>query len=59
MARSKGDPRVLFAMNVALSTAFAAVVVWGLSFLGIAAFEPANVAALAAVLFVVTYFVTR
>ncbi|ESP89533.1 hypothetical protein [Candidatus Halobonum tyrrellensis] len=58
-ADSDGDPRVLFAMNVVLSSAFAAVVVWGLSFLGIAAFSFVNVATLAALLVAATYLVTR
>lgn len=59
MATSKGDPRVLFAMNLALSAAFATLVVWGLSFVGVVAFGWRNVAALAGLLMVVTYFVIR
>lgn len=56
---SSGDPRVLFAMNAVLSSVFAAVVVWGLDFIGMAAFTPVNVATLALVLMTVTYLVTR
>jgi uncharacterized membrane protein len=56
---SQGDPRVLFVMNLVLSSLFATVVVWGLSLAGIAAFTPVNVASLALVLMAVTYVVTR
>ncbi|MFA1609810.1 hypothetical protein [Halobellus rubicundus] len=56
---SEGDPRVLFAMNLVLSSIFAAVVIWGLSFADIAAFTPVNVASLALVVMAVTYVVTR
>ena len=56
---SEGDPRVLWVMNVALSSAFAAVVVWGLSHLDLAAFTLANVATLGALVVAVTYLVTR
>ena len=56
---SEGNPRVLFVMNLLLSSAFAAVVVWGLSFLEIAAFSFVNVATLAVLLFAATYLVTR
>lgn len=57
---SSGDPRVLFALNAILSTLFALVVTWGLSFVGAFAFTLGNVATLAAILFAVTYlFVGR
>jgi hypothetical protein len=56
---SDGDPRVLFALNAALSSLFAAVVVWGLSFVGVVEFTPRAVAALAAVLVVLTHLVVR
>ncbi|RLM56814.1 hypothetical protein DVK02_10055 [Halobellus sp. Atlit-31R] len=56
---SQGDPRVLFVMNLVLSSLFASVVVWGLDFVGIAAFTPVNVASLAIVLIAVTYAITR
>lgn len=59
MANSQGDPRVLFVMNLALSTAFAALVIWGLSFLDMLSFGWQNVAVLAGLLMVVTYAVTR
>lgn len=54
---SDGDPRVLFAMNLALSTAFAAVVVWGLSYLDLAAFTLRTVAGAALAVFLLTYVV--
>jgi hypothetical protein len=59
MANSKGDPRVLFVMNLVLSAAFAALVVWGLSFLDLLEFTWQTVAVLTGVLMVVTYLVVR
>lgn len=59
MANSKGDPRVLFVMNLVLSTAFGAFVVWGLSFLGVLEFGWQPVAVLTGLLMVVTYLVVR
>ncbi len=59
MANSDGDPRVLFALNAALSSLFAAIVVWGLSFVGVVEFTPLAVAALAAVLVGLTHLVVR
>lgn len=56
---SRGDPRVLFAMNLVLSSVFASVVVWGLDLLGMMALTFVNVASLALVLMAVTYLVTR
>ena len=56
---SEGDPRVLWVMNVALSSAFAAVVVWGLSYLDLASFTLTNVATLAVLVVAVTHLVTR
>ncbi|MFK8214910.1 hypothetical protein [Haloferax volcanii] len=56
---SEGDPRVLFVMNLVLSTVFAAVVVYGLSYLDLAAFSVVNVASAALVLTAVTYLVTN
>ena len=56
---SEGDPRVLWVMNVALSSAFAAVVVWGLSYLDLAGFTLTNVATLALLVVAVTYLVTH
>lgn len=57
MPDSPGDPRVLFVMNVVLSTAFAAFVVWGLSFVDLVPFTVQGVAGLALVLSLVTYLV--
>jgi len=56
---SQGDPRVLFVMNLLLSSVFAAVVVWGLSVIGLAGVTVWNVASLALLLMAVTYLVTR
>ncbi|MDQ2056276.1 MULTISPECIES: hypothetical protein [Halobellus] len=56
---SQGDPRVLFVMNLVLSSLFATVVVWGLDLVGIAAFTPVNVGSLALVIMAVTYVMTR
>ena len=55
---TRGDPRVLIAMNVVLSTAFAATVVWGLSYLGAAEFTLVNVATGAVLLVAVSYVVS-
>ncbi|WP_348613458.1 hypothetical protein [Halobaculum rarum] len=52
---SDGDPRVLLAMNIVLSTAFSTVVVWGLSYLDLTALTLENVAGLALVVFAATY----
>ena len=59
MANSKGDPRVLFAMNLVLSSAFSALVVWGLSFVGVLEFGWQQVAVLAALLVLVTHVVVQ
>jgi hypothetical protein len=59
MANSKGDPRVLFVMNLVLSAAFGTFVIWGLSVIGVLAFNWRNVAILTALLMVVTYLVVR
>ena len=55
---TRGDPRVLVAMNVVLSTAFAAMVVWGLSLLGAAEFTLINVGTGAVLLIALSYVVT-
>ena len=55
---SQGDPRVLFVMNLVLSTLFASVIVWGVSYIDIVEFTLINVASLALVLMAVTYVVT-
>ncbi|XVH32856.1 hypothetical protein ACNS7O_06635 [Haloferacaceae archaeon DSL9] len=52
---SKGDPRVLFALNLFLSACFAATVIWGLSFLDVVALSLVNVASLTVVIFSLTY----
>jgi hypothetical protein len=59
MANSQGDPRVLFVMNLVLSSVFAWVIVWGLNFIDVLAFSARNVAVAAALLMVLTHFVTR
>jgi len=56
---SRGDPRVLFVMNLVLSSLFAVGIVWGLAFLDIMALTVWNVASLAVVLMAMTYVVTR
>jgi hypothetical protein len=59
VADAEGDPRVILALNLVLSSAFAWVVVWALSMLGVAAHSAVNVATLAAVLVGMTYLITR
>ena len=54
---SDGDPRVLLAMNLVLSTVFSTVVVWGLSYLDLTALTLENVAGLALVVFAATYLI--
>jgi len=54
---SEGDPRVVFLLGVVLSAGFAWTVVWGLDLLGAVAFSLGNVAAVALVLFALTYLV--
>jgi hypothetical protein len=56
---SQGDPRVLFVINLVLSSIFAYVVIWGLDFIGILTFSLQTVAMLALVLMLVTYVVTK
>jgi len=55
--QSKGDPRVVLALNAVLSTVFAVTITWGLDFVGSLAFTPVNVATLAVLLFAVSYAV--
>lgn len=55
MESSRGDPRVLLVLNLVLSTLLAWTVVGGLSLVDVAAFSARNVAALALVLFALTY----
>ena len=59
MAKSKGDPRVLFVMNLVLSSLFAWAVVWGLDFIGALVFSWGRVAVAAGLLMVITHLVTR
>jgi hypothetical protein len=59
MANSKGDPRVLFAMNLVLSTVFAYAVIWGLSFIDLLSFAWRSVGILTALLMILTYLVVR
>jgi hypothetical protein len=56
---SQGDPRVLFVMNLVLSSVFAAGVVWGLELVGLVSVTVWNVASLTLLLMAVTYLVTR
>ncbi|KAB1192931.1 hypothetical protein GJR96_05515 [Haloferax sp. MBLA0076] len=55
----EGDPRVVFVMNIVLSSIFATVVVYGLSYLELMAFTFVNVATAALVLIALTYVVTK
>lgn len=55
---SQGDPRVLVLMNAVLSTAFSAIVVWGLSIIGAAELSLLNVATGAVLLFALTYVIS-
>ncbi|SEP62682.1 hypothetical protein [Natrinema salaciae] len=58
VSSSRGDPRVLIAMNAVLSTLFAWSIVWGLSYLDFLEFGFINVATAAILLFSMTYLVT-
>jgi hypothetical protein len=57
MANSEGDTRVLVLLGVVLSASMAWTVVWGLDLLGAVTFSLGNFAALALVLFGLTYVV--
>jgi len=59
VADAEGDPRVVLALNLVLSSLFAWAVVWGLSMIDIVAYGAVNVATLAAVLVGVTYLITQ
>jgi len=59
VADAEGDPRVILALNLVLSSLFAWVVVWGLSMIDIVAYGAVNVVTLAAVLVGVTYLITQ
>lgn len=54
---SKGDPRLVLLLNAILSTWFAWTVVWGLDLLDVVTFSAQNVAALALIIFALTYVV--
>lgn len=54
---SQGDPRVLFVMNAVLSAAFSAVVVFGLSFVGLLTFSWTTVALAASGLMLLTWLI--
>jgi hypothetical protein len=54
---SEGDPRVVFLLGVVLSLGFAWTVVWGLDLLGALTFSLGNFAAIALLLFALTYTV--
>jgi len=56
---SKGDPRVLFVMNLVLSVIFSTLVIWGLSYVTDFTFAWLRVAGLTLVVMVITHFVTR
>jgi hypothetical protein len=55
---SQGDPRVLFVLNLVLSSVFAYAVVWGLDFIDVLTFSLRTVAVAAVALMIVTYVVT-
>lgn len=59
MPDSQGDPRVHLVMNLVLSTVFAAVVVFGLSLVDVAAFTLRNVAIAALTIALLTFVVLR
>lgn len=54
---SAGNPLVLFVMNVALSTAFAGLLLWLSDLAGLTTFSWGRVAGFALVLVVLTYLV--
>ena len=56
---SRGDPRVLVVLNAILSLLFAVMIVWGGSLIGALEYGLTTVAAVAAVLFVLTHVMTR
>lgn len=56
---SSGNPLVLFVLNVALSTAFAALLLWLSALAGLTSFGWGRVLAFALVLVVLTALVTR
>ena len=59
MARSQGDPRVLFFINLLLSATFCYIVLHGLVFIGAAEFSWLWFVGGTVVLMVLTHLVTR
>jgi hypothetical protein len=57
--QSAGDPRVLIALNVTLSTMFAVTIAWGMGFVDLLEFNVVNTATIAILLFTATYAITR
>lgn len=56
---SRGDPRVHFVMNLVLSASFAALILWGLEFVGAGELTLGRFVVGTIGLMVVTYLVTR
>ncbi|GAB7018292.1 hypothetical protein [Halostagnicola bangensis] len=56
---SEGDPRILAILNAVLSAAFAWLLVWGGSIIGMLEYGLTNVALVAAGLFLFTYIMSR
>lgn len=57
--QSEGDPRVLIALNVTLSTMFAVTITWGMGFVDLLEFNVVNTATITVLLFTATYAITR
>lgn len=58
LSESRGDPRLAFALNAALSTIFGMFIVWGGSMISQLSFTPVNVATMAIIVFTATYLVS-
>ena len=56
---SDGDPRVLLALNLVLSTLFAYVILWGLDFIGAVEWSIPRFVVGALALVLLTHVVTR
>jgi hypothetical protein len=56
-SRSQGDPRVLFVLNLVLSFAFSAFVVWGLELLQVTTFTWQRVGLATATLMLLTWLI--
>ncbi len=54
---SKGDPRLVLALNAVLSAWFGWTVVWGLDLLDVVSYTLPNVAVAAILVFTVTYLI--